>query len=175
MDFDTAKSIIEVVALLSATLFFLYKVLEGRTCVNMSVDVESRRWSSDDPTINLLRIEVILTKGDQGMLALYDVCARVTSMDESTPFTTVTRFAGVNRLATNAANMKCESIAWEMPDSNTPNLRLSSGESTRLAAVARVPSRVPVLIDVAIAGRRLWSPMKSQWRAATIAGPIQPD
>jgi hypothetical protein len=167
---EHAKDIAEILALIGTGLFFGYKAYTGYLRVNLSLAVDCLRQRSNDAEIDYLVVTLGLRKGVNGSLTLHDVQARISGegVDQ------IHSFGSIERCATNAASSADgrKTIDWSRSNAESPLLKLVPDEETRLSLVCRVPTQSACLVEVAVLGQRTNGIPFGQWKASSVALPI---
>ena len=164
MDLETTETVVEIFAYAAAGAFFLVKVFGGSFGANMEVDLHALR--KPDPAragYDVLVVSVRLAKGEHGGLFLYEGGVRMTNPEGST----VVPLHGFNRVAWSA-------YRFDWSRTEPAPFTLTPGEKAVFECVGGVPSTSVCLCDVAILGRRRFSPNTTQWRASCVSLPGTP-
>jgi hypothetical protein len=158
------KNFAETLALLSAALFFAYKLFSGYQVVNLSVKLSCIREPS--PTLNkdYLAILVTLLKGDRGSLRFYDAQVRVTSEGEKDEI--ILPLADIRRLS-----FQDQKLRWDRLSRSVPFIWITPGDEVLFSCYCEVEKGKPSLIEVAISGRKKFHPKTGQWRASLVSLP----
>jgi hypothetical protein len=161
---------LEVLALLAAAAFFLFKMVDGWGLVNLSIELAAQRDSGikgDWVAVNLK-----LTKGDQGSLELHTVELRCLPTGATAGESVrIPLIYPLKRKPEDDLNMNDTRIEWDKVDDSRPRLHLPPGESTQYSHVFNVPVGVPCQIEAIVIGKRPISNRYGQWRAS-IAVPL---
>lgn len=173
MTLETASNLAQIAAFVGAFVYFTFKVIEGQTSINMSLDIDIDRRRSPTTGQDYLGITLTLSKGVHGMLVIHRVEARVTSLIHEHEFDTVCAFDSTRRIAIETDTTKLlQHVDWKSEDSDVPCVRIGNNETIPFSAFVVVPSQLPVAVNVVVAGRRFRSPMRAQWRASAVSMPI---
>ncbi len=170
---EWVKDLFQVVALMAAAGFFLYKVIAGHLFPNLEVSLDCSRQPNSHSGKDFLKITVTLTKGEYGTLRIHDVQARITSENSAARFVS---FIGVDRrsfLCERFNGQERKIIDWVNRSKQNPFLQISPKEKTQFSAYTEIPQEVPCAIDVAILGKILASWKFGQWRASCISLPLK--
>ena len=144
MNVENIKDIAQIVALLGAGIFFIYKMITGYLRVNLSLAIECQRQKSVVGGADDLVVSLKLQKGPTGSVTLHDAQVRVS-------------YEGT---------VQALSVSTK-----SPLLRLVPGEETQLAVACAVPVNAVCLVEVVIVGRRIRSHPFCQWRASSVSLP----
>lgn len=177
----------EIFALLSAALFFGYKVFTGYFRINLSVAVVCHRQKLDGTNMDVLVITALLERGAEGSLRLHNAQVKITTSGRADCFD----FPGIRRSAYSDETENNDDfgpgggvrINWEENHSESPYICMTPKEKTELALFCEVTSGEVCRDEVAIAGRKvlsrynilrraLPSPRMAQWKASAISLPI---
>jgi hypothetical protein len=174
-DHETAqalKDFAQFIALSAAALFFFYKLLNGYLFPELTLRISCTRQASKTPARDALSVVVFLKKGPNGALTLHDAAARVTC-PAGGQICETKRLEGFRRLSSKRCAASTMAITWQDATS-VPCLNIAPGDETHFATVFDVPAEVVCIVEVAILGRRLFSPARSQWRASEVSLRLTP-
>ena len=116
---------------------------------------------------------LVLNKGEHGSLSIYDMQARITSQGKEL---TIAKFVGPGRPDWDASKkIKWTKLREGKGYTDNPNIRITPGECLQFVSVSEVPSGATCVIEVAILGRRDFSPFVSQWKSSSVCLPITSD
>lgn len=167
---EDIKAIAETVALASAALFFIYKLVAGYLYVELSVALTTTR-THIDPANDLLVITAKLKKGSRGSIRIHDAQARVV-YDGTVK---LVQFIGIHRLSYVSGKLGStdrKSINWNISSKSSPLLRLPPNEETEFSCSTQVPRTAICEIEIAILGReRSWFGI-GQWKASNVSAPM---
>jgi len=162
---------------LAGGAFFGYKAFSGYQIMNLSVSVDASRSADKDGGKDFLKVAVTLSKGDRGTVQLHNIKGRIRVREGSAE----EGGADPEELCFDAFRLDHEWRplrrtgrqlgTWESVNPRNSLLNLAPGESTIVSDYARVPSRVPCLIEVVVLGRRRSGIQMGQWRASCVSLP----
>jgi hypothetical protein len=164
MCLNEIKTVAEILALVAAAIFFVYKLVDGWGLVNLSIELNAVRKAGGDSDI--VAITLKLKKGDSGSLELHTVeltCEVVNSTSE------IFRIPLIYRLRLRAdANLNADEtrVYWDIPHEAHPQIHLPPGESTQYSHMFSVPSGAPCSVQAIVVGKRPVSTKPGQWRAS---------
>lgn len=187
MELDWLRYSLEVIALLSAAIFFTYKLITGYFRLNLSIAATCHRQKLADTNMDVLVITIFLEKGTEGSLRLHDAQAKITTSGRAEFFD----FPGIRRSAYAGNNDDSDDfesggtarINWEEIHLRSPYICMTPNEKTELALHCNIASGEVCEVEVAIAGRKVFrspkivakilgSPRMGQWKASTVVPPI---
>ena len=169
------KHLAEIVALLAAAAFFVYKLLAGYLFPNLSLELSSCREPIGITGKDALVVTVTLSKGDRGSIRLHD--GLVTIKHESPPHMVNERLLGFHRLTSIPTSLGIIQRREIVPDTlsrSAPLLRLTPGDKIIMAAHSQVPSTEICVVEVTLLGKRDGSRKFGQWRGSLISLPKRP-
>jgi len=166
------RNIAELLALLSAAGFFIWRLWRGFFDVNaaISVHVDRTHATEDD---DYLAISATLRKCGSGSLAIHD--ARVQLRCGETP-PQEHELHGYERLSFRADDREQwrTRIVFGAQHRTSPVLFLSPDEQATFSTYARISRGLPCIVDVAISGQIVRSSRTGQWRSVVVSLP-RPD
>ena len=187
MDSGVLLSLAQLVALISAALFFGYKFVTGYFRLDLSVLVTCQRENSTENGLDTLVVTTLLEKGTDGTLELHDAQAKIAMAGriEYLDFPGIRRSSYVDGSDELTSGINAR-INWNEDHAKSPRIHMTPGEKTEIALFCRVPSEEVCTIEVAIAGRKSFGILKSfarifgqpkmgQWKACSVSLPkMQP-
>jgi hypothetical protein len=169
---DRFKITVEIVAVIAAGLFFVYRFSTGWMSANMDVAIESSRAHMSEAE-DYLAITVKLDRGEYGTLQLGQAQVRITFLD-STAKPVLIDLLGTQRLSDVDGTLH-----WELVAQDDPLLNLHAKEKSQFAAILKVPRNAACVIETAfLTHRRLdgleWLPQKhwGERRSSSISLPL---
>ena len=158
-----AETILKILALFGAGLFFAWKLTTGWLIPNVKLTATHSR-TADTIGIDWLVVYVTVEKGSTDAIWLERASVRVSPRSEGKDGPI--HLGGFQRL-----RVVDGKVDWNAPDEDRKEWPISPGETLQLATYLRVPSGEPVLIETAISGRRPWWRPDFQWRATSVSLP----
>jgi hypothetical protein len=164
--------LLKVFALVSAGLFFSWKLIAGWLIINLSLAVSTQRQYLDEQH-DVLAITLTLDKGPTDTLRLSSVSVRV-APDPPAPSSTAqtVTFSEVRELQVDSDG----NVIWpepETPRSKKKVITLSPGERTQFARSILVSRDVPYLVEASVTGWRHFWWRYFQWRASAVSLPTE--
>jgi hypothetical protein len=168
---SNTKTVVEILAYLSASCFFIFKAFSGYFITNLSVRIAcSRQRDPTDKTRDFLTVTLALLKGDLGSVRIHDIQIRINDRPE---------MQGLNKELWRLPDTKDKEtptkIVWGMkPEqrASSPFITLGPDEETQLAAYCKVGSDEVCKIEAVLAGRPLYRTTKCQWRTSAVSLPL---
>jgi len=138
-----ARHLAEIMALLSAAVFFAYKAISGYLITKLTIKRRSMRQHIPGANHDHLKVTITLEKGDRGTVQIHDVQGRVCTANGKLPlvFETDLDSLGVDRRSfkhKSFGNTERALINWEKLSQTSPFLNLSPGEKTDFSFLAKV-------------------------------------
>lgn len=162
------KTIAEILALLGAATFFVYKVRAGYHIVNVAISVATDRRTLDS-AYDHLGVAVTLRKGAHGSLKLHDARVRITWRGGEAELPLI----GIERLSftkdTDDAR-RCRA-AMDRISKSKPYLHITPDEEATFSCLAIVPRTEPCAIEAAVTGTEVGGKAVGQWRSSVVALP----
>jgi hypothetical protein len=171
VDPEDMKTFVEIVAIVGAGLYFLYRAATGFFLINLSLRVECTRLPQDDST-DYLVCRIHLKKGERGTLQIHDAQIRIgnsepVSLDEMQRLSWVEESIDPSR--GHAKRMK---IQWGDRSVEEPFLNMTPGEEAEFARYSSVPRSEMCLVQVVLLGKLTAYPRVAQWRATCVSTPL---
>ncbi|MFT3702141.1 MAG: hypothetical protein QM802_07215 [Agriterribacter sp.] len=168
---DDLKTIFEILAYLSAAIFFVFKAYSGVFYVSLSVAITSDKRKKLNEEEDILVVDLGLTGGESALLDIYKVQGRI-SFDNTDP--QYFDFEGIERLDIDNKNNDLE-ISNPWTADTAYKYRIGVNETTSFVKKLIVPQNAACRIDVVVVGSRkkffTKKPTISQWRASHISLP----
>jgi hypothetical protein len=167
---DSIKTIFEILAYISAAIFFIFKAYSGAFYVSLSLNLNSDKRKRLNEQEDMLVIDMTLTGGENAMLDIYKIEGKIAYNTVENVFD----FEGAQRLTVNNINNELEIIhPWTIYSAD--KYRISVKESTIFAKELIVPNNAICKIEIIVVGSRKnifgGKPTISQWRASQISLP----
>jgi hypothetical protein len=83
MSLDSLNIVLQMGAFGGAFLYFVYKIVEGHSSIDMSLEMKPHRRSVPGADVDHLSIDLRLTRGQHGMLEIQDISLRITALDST--------------------------------------------------------------------------------------------
>jgi hypothetical protein len=197
--FDIIKDVVEVLAYISALIFFVFRVSSGYFVVDMAISVDcERKRKPGAESKDYLGISVALKKGERASVQLHDAQVRISSCISDQvlgPFSLTTVWR-TNRTDLEpdieASRNLCPElkpkqnkrptthraqIDWTCIPQDTPRINLPPGDESKLAACVEVDQDIPYMIEVVVLARTIWAKRRNgrfgQWRGSKVSLPIE--
>ena len=160
------KDILTIIAAVSASIFFIWQIVAGWLVVNVEVSIVTERQAINDRE-DWLAFKVIFKKGRTDTLQIKDIKARIKTEDGATIKGGLFLFDEIHKL--NAPN---NIIDWAKFNEDGKNISLSPEESFHIGRFAKVPSGIPLIVEMALHGTRTMWGRGFQWRASVACLPV---
>lgn len=162
---DVIKGVLEIIAILSAGMYFYYQLLGNSEVANLSLKIDTQRLAADS-THDYLAITLTINKGDVHASYLHEIMGRVFIDQNEKPLQV--DFKGYDRI-----QVKEDKIEFNGWNSN-PKLKyqLAPEEETQFSSYLRVPKNKVCVVEVAVLSvSKTLQEIDSQWRASVVSMP----
>ena len=166
---DVAKGVAEILAYVLAGGFFVYRWISGYQTTNLSLEIIPTRQAHSDAEAftDLLKIVVVLTKGDRGSAHIFNIGVIINGGQD------VDLISGLEHYWVEKLDARRRAINWKSKDLKYVSF-LNPGERTEVAVARDIAKGEIANIEVVVVGRRKWSHDLKQWRASAVSLPLQP-
>jgi len=159
-----ARNLIEIIALLAAGGFFLYKLIDGWGLLNLSLELKANRKERNE--LDLVVITLKLSKGDRGSVELHSVELRCATEDREPELVRIPLIHPLKLKLDGDLQEDETRVKWGQIDDDRPPIHLPPGESTEYSHVFRVPHGALCSVEALVIGKRPLSTRRGQWRAS---------
>jgi hypothetical protein len=164
MPLNDIKTVAEIIALISAAVFFIYKLVDGWGLVNLSIELKAER--KPGPESDLVSVLLKLVKGDRGSLELQTIELKCKSAAGPPDIVRITLNYPLKLRANTGLKDEETRVHWETIDEKRPLIHLPPGESTQYSQMFTVPRGAPCTVEAIVVGKRPVSTRRGQWRAS---------
>jgi hypothetical protein len=167
---DLIKKVFEILAYISAGIFFIFKAYSGAFFVSLSLNLNIDKRKKLNEQEDMLVIDLTLTGGENALLDIHKVQGKITY----NTFEAVFDFEGVQRLTVDNIKNRLEIVQpWTIYPAD--KYRISVKEGTSFAKNIIVPNFAICKIEIIVVGSRKKfigrTPTISQWRISKISLP----
>lgn len=161
--------ILPIASVVGGLVTYLIMFMTGSTTVNLSLQVMPQRIQKDDET-DLLRIRTKAIKGQNGSIVVYQLGYRLLEGQETL---CVGDFPGIYRLKDDNKRIEWETRQVGKGVARNPFLRITPEETLRSETYIEIPRNKIITVEVALIGKKDFSPFTAQWRTTSISFPCQ--
>lgn len=193
---DDVNSIAQIFALVSAGVFFLYRMVSGYFVVDLSLTLSTVRRPHDEHGKDHLIVVAHIKRGERGSLLLHDAKVRITYPNggeriesllgiyrvsfRTTPVASqdeqmVSPTGNAPRLISGDKGEKVptrKSLNFSRRSTKAPLLRLTPGDATEFACLLTVPASLACCVEVRLLGKKHGSRRVAQWSASAVSLPL---
>jgi len=161
--------ILTLASAVGGLITYLMMFVTGSTTVNLSLLVTSQRIRKDDET-DYLRLRTKAIKGRNGSVIVYQLGYRLIAEQDVLQ---TGEFPGIFRLKDDNKTIEWDARQRGKGVARNPFLRITPEETLRSEAYVEVPRNEIITVEVALIGKKDFSPFKAQWRTSSISFPCQ--
>lgn len=161
--------ILTLASVVGGLVTYLMMFVTGSTTVNLSLLVTPQRIRKDDET-DYLRIRAKAIKGKNGSVLVYQLGYRLIAEQD---ILQIGEFPGIFRLKDDNKNIEWDTRQKGKGVARNPFLRITPEETLRSEVYVEVPSYKIITVEVALIGKKDFSPFKAQWRTSSLSFPCQ--
>jgi hypothetical protein len=172
---ETIKATVEIIAYLSALVFFLFKVFGGGyLTANVAMNITcNRQMVPRPPGEDYLTVNVTVKKGATRTIKLLCGAIRVRELGSGRFVEKALELKRVDYDRDRILKGDCSGINWPGVRRGYEFLYMPPGDESQFASVLRVHNGEPCQVDVLIFGQsKLFKIKVSEWRASTISLPV---
>jgi hypothetical protein len=170
---ETIKNVAETAALLTAAVFFLYKVHAGYFYVGLAIFVESERRHLDDEKDRIV-VTIRLKKSGTGTIQLHDAQVQFFPVDGPREAREAIALIGLQRKGQKdetIGSRRRKIVDWDSLHAD-PRLQLAPGDETQFACHHVIPAQDVCVIELTILGQaRAWVDV-GEYKASCVSLPV---
>jgi len=161
---DDIKTTAEIIALVAAAVFFVYKLVDGWGLVNLSIELKADRKVGAES--DAIAVVLKLDKGDRGSIELQTVELKCKAGDNPPDIVRILLHYPLKLRTSTGLRDEETRVDWDAIDNDRPPIHLPPGESTQYSHIFRVPGGTPCSVEAIVVGKRPVSTRRGQWRAS---------